>query len=461
MRKLRPLDVCILLFVSLYSMFPSYLGMRVAGVIFNMPRALTMVMITLILIEIAANRCTIPRISRVCRHSGGSLLLVAGYLGFRFASAFASDDAGMSFNAVISEIITSSVFLYIGIYFVRALDRFDKLIVAIVVAGGVICVIGMVEAAIQRNIVAAAFPMMEVTDDDYLRIALAEKLRGTYRVQSTFFHPLAFASYLVLLIPLGIYCVQRAKNAGTKAFFFAVLGVMGVDASYTGSRAALLVMAIIALVYWTRFSLNLLNKPPYVRRAVGITNLCIIAVVVVCAVPVAQHLVKGKSQDEQSSSSGRLVQLEKGGEAVLENPVLGVGPRMAGKFAGIKDRYGDTVDNWYLTVVVESGLGALFCFVGILTAIVLMGKRLMLSHPRSGRIRQLSQAIGIGVVVFGLFLLILSLHDETFPYLFLLMGGLMSMRDISVRTRLETASRTASRAPRMAMVAARVSRSAP
>jgi hypothetical protein len=461
MQKLRPLDVCILAFVFIYSMFPSYLGVRVGGVIFNVPRALTLLMIALIFIEIAINGRTISRISRVCRHSGGSILLVAGYLGFRFASAYASDDASASFNAAVSEIIVSAVFLYLGMYFVRTLDRFDRLIVIMVGAAGVLCVLGVVEAALQRNVVAAAFPMLEITDDDFLRIALADKLRGTYRVQSTFFHPLAFASYLVLLMPLAIYCLQRAKSAGRRTVYLIVIGLMGLDAFYTGSRAALMIIGIIAFVYWARFSMNLLSTGSHLRRAFGVTSLCIILVAAIGSIPVARHLVKGQNQDEKSSSSARVVQLERGGEAILDHPVLGVGPRMAGRYAGIKDSYGNTVDNWYLTIAVESGPGAFCCFVGMLTAMAFMARRIRLSHPLSERIRQLSYAIEIGIAVFGLFLLILSLHDETFPYLFLLMGGLMSLRDLSVLARQRSVDCSGRAAVGMTMVPRHMSRFLP
>jgi hypothetical protein len=456
MRSIRPFDACIVLFISLYSLFPSYLGMRVAGVLFNAPRAMTIGMIALILIDIAANKRTVPRLTQVFKRSSTPLLFVVGYLGFRFASAFASDDAGISFNAATSEFIYSTVFLFIGLYFVRSLEQFDRLIVVIVVACGIICVIGLVEASMQRNLVAAAFPMMEVTDEDYLKIALSEKLRGTYRVQSTFYHPLAFASYLILMMPLGIYCFRRAKRSVAKVSFFIVVMLMGVNAYFTSSRAALLAMVAIALFYWTKFSLGMLNQRPYVKRAIGITNICLIVAVAVCTVPAAEHLVKGKSQDEQSSSSGRLVQLQRGGEVVAEHPVFGVGPRMAGKYAGISDSFGETVDNWYLSLAVESGVGALVCFVGILTSIVLMAKRLASSHPGSEKVVYLCQSIEVSTIVFGVFLVILSLHDETFPYLFLLMGGLMSMRDLSFQARRQAASTASVSAPRMAVARSRL-----
>jgi hypothetical protein len=108
---------------------------------------------------------------------------------------------------------------------------------------------------------------------------------------------------------------------------------------------------------------------------------------------------------------------------------------MAGKYAGIRDVFGATVDNWYLTVVVESGVVALTSFIGILISMIQMARKLIHAHPQSAHVRHLSQAIMIGVGAFGLFLVILSLHDETFPYLFLAMGGLMSMNDLSLRTR--------------------------
>ena len=437
MRKFRLIDVCILLFILLYSMFPSYLGMRVAGVLFNVPRALTMGMTALILIDIAANRRTVSRLVRVCRRSGGSLLFVAGYLMFRFASAFGSDNSSLSFNAAVSDMLFSTVFLYLGIFFVRELDRFDKLITTMVIAAAIICVIGLVEAALGRNLVASAFPMMEITDDDYLKIALSEQDARYVSRAVDILSPtgicvvsrLADAAWHVLHsaredLPRQSFLYRRCRVDGRQRFLYGVArGVAG-----DGDHCPCLL---------GQLQCDLLNSPPYVRWAIGMTNLCLIVAIAAAAVPVARHLIAGQSQDEQSSSAGRLVQSERGAETVVENPVLGVGPRMAGKYAGIRDAFGATVDNWYLTIVVESGVGALICFVGILSAMILMARRLIRAHPQSNKIRQLCRAIMIGVGCFGLFLVILSLHDETFPYLFLLMGGLVSMNDLSLRTRRE------------------------
>jgi hypothetical protein len=407
--------------------------MRVGGVLFNAQRAMTIVMIALLLVEAAANRNSIPRLMRVASGSPAVVFFVVVYLIFRLASALQSDDLNLSINAAVADILSSGVFLYLGIFYARDLRRFNALITAVVLAAAVICIIGLFEKALGRNLVASAFPMLEISRDDYIEIALADKMRGTYRVQSTFFHPLAFASYLVLVMPLAMYCMQRAKNVAGKCLYLGIVILMTIDASYTGSRAALLVIALIALAYWVNRSIGMLNTRPYVRRAIGITNLTLACFIVVVAIPVAQHLVAGTSEEEQASSDGRLVQFSRGAQSVGQHPVFGVGPRMAGKHAGIKDAFGATVDNWYLTVVVESGVVALFCFVASLATFLWMCRRLMKAHRNCEPVANLFRAILFGVGAFSLFLVILSLHDETFPYLFLIMGGVLSMNDLALR----------------------------
>jgi O-antigen ligase len=432
MRKFSPIDAAILLFITMYCMFPSYMGMRVGGVLFNAQRAMTIVMIGLLVVEAAANRRSIPRLIRAVSRAQALVFFVVVYLLFRLGSAFQSDDLNLSLNAAVADILSGTVFLYLGLFYARDLRRLDTMITALVLAAAALCVIGVFEEALGRNLVASAFPMMEVSRDAYIEIAVADKMRGTYRVQATFFHPLAFASYLVLMMPLALYCMQRAKLVVVKGFYLGVVVLMTLNALFTGSRAALLIIALIALAYWTKHSIRLLNTQPYVRRAVGIANLSLISLICVAAVPMAQHLVKGTNDDEQASSVARIVQLERGAESIAQHALLGVGPRMAGKHAGINDAFGATVDNWYLTVVVESGVIALSCFVLSLGSLLWLCRRLMKAHRHRESVANLFRAVLIGVGAFSLFLVILSLHDETFPYLFLLMGAILSMNDLAM-----------------------------
>lgn len=432
MRRIRPIESVFLLFIFLYPIFPSYLGARVGGVLLNAPRVMTILVIVLLIVEAAVNRRSVPRLMRVARRSHVTVAFVVGYLIVRFASAFSSDDLETSLNAAMSDDLCIVVFLYLGVYLAKDLRRLDAVMTALVMGAALLCVLGIIESVIKRNVITSAFPMLEVTDDDYLQFALSEKMRGTYRVQTTFVHPLAFASYLVLMTPLAIYGMQRAKTAAAKWFYFSVVALIAVNAFLTGSRAALLLTSAIALVYWCNHILGLLKARPYVKRAIGVTHLGFFSLLVILAIPVAQQLVAGESKDEQSSSAGRLVQLEKGARTVAEHPLLGVGPRMAGKYAGLYQGQREaTVDNWYLTVVVESGIVALPCFVASLVAVVSRCRKLIALHRGNPRIANVFLALLIAVTAFSLFMLILSIHADTFPYLFLIMGAVLSMNDLA------------------------------
>lgn len=443
MRKTCSFDKIVLLFIVMYSMLPSYLGTRVAGVLFNAQRAMTIVMILLLIAEAAANRYAIPRLIRVVTRARATASLLAVYLVFRFASAIQSSDFSLSINAALADILSSTVFLYLGIHYARDLKRLDTLIRTLVLAAAVLCVIGLVEAAFGRNLLATAFPGLEVSDDYYLRFALTSKVRDAHRVQSTFLHPLAFASYLVLVMPLAAYCMQRAKTLAGRGFYLGVTTLIAINASLTGSRAALLLIALISLVYWVRHSVRLLDARPDFKRAIGVASLGLAGLALVLAIPLARQLVAGKGEDEQASTAGRVVQLARGAQSVAEHPMLGVGPRMAGKYAGTYSGRDATVDNWYLTVVVESGVIALIGFCGSLASLLWLCGGLVHAHRRSRRLAGLFFSILLSVAAFSLFMVILSLHDETFPYLFLIMGAMLSMNDLSLAAARAAAGRGA------------------
>lgn len=432
MQRICSFEKIILLFIMTYSMFPSYFGTRVAGVLFNAQRAMTIVMILLLIAEAAANRHAIPRFVRVTTRAGAVAVFLAAYLVFRLASAVQSEDFNLSMNASVADILSSVVFLYLGIYYARDLKRLDTLVTVVVLAATALCVLGLVEAALGRNLLASAFPMLEVADDDYLKFALTSKMRGTHRVQSTFLHPLTFASYLVLVMPLASYCMQRARTVSGRWFYLGVVALIAINAFLTGSRAAMLLIALIALVYWVTHSVSLLGARTDFKRAIGVANLGLAGLVLVLAIPAAQQLVAGKGEDEQASTAGRVVQLARGAQSVAEHPLLGVGPRMAGKYAGTYSGPDATVDNWYLTVVVESGVVALACFAGSLASIIWLCCGLVGAHRGNKRVAGVFLSILISVTAFALFLTVLSLHDETFPYLFLITGAMLSMNDLSL-----------------------------
>ncbi|CAH2798318.1 MAG: hypothetical protein CBARDCOR_5524 [uncultured Caballeronia sp.] len=127
MGKIRPLEILILLFIMIYSLILSYLGIRVGGVLFNAQRGMIIAMIGLLTIEAAANGRTIPRVLGVTKRSIVGSGCVVLYIILRFASAFQNDDLSLSLNSGVSDILSASVFLYIGVYDARDLTRVNRL----------------------------------------------------------------------------------------------------------------------------------------------------------------------------------------------------------------------------------------------------------------------------------------------------------------------------------------------
>ncbi|PTB20215.1 hypothetical protein C9I57_14135 [Trinickia symbiotica] len=436
MLKVRPIEAFVLAFVFAYAIFPSYLGARIGGVLINSQRVMLIALLLVLVVEAAVNRRSIPHLLNSACRARVTILCVAIYAIFRFASSLDSEDVATSLNTALSDVLSMSAFLYIGIFVAREKRGLEKLAMVLVASAVVLCLIGVVEAVLQRNLIVSAFPGLEVSNDAYLQFALSDKIRGTYRVQSTFIHPLAFASFLVMMLPLAIFRVSMAKAAPARMLYLGISALIVANIFLTKSRAAEILSIGIVLLYWTRYGIGLMKDRRYAKHAIGIANLGLVCIALAVAVPAAQQLIAGKSQDERSSSAGRLIQLEKGGRAVVEHPILGVGPRMAGPYVGIYD--GDdssppTVDNWYLTVAVESGIIALLSFIGSIASVIWRCAQLARARRTDIRAAALYWSAAIGIGAFSLYMGILSLYQDTFPYLFLIMGAVLPMSGISPR----------------------------
>mgnify|MGYP005849889227 CR=1 FL=1 len=315
------------------------------------------------------------------------LLFLATYAAFRFASIFASDYPFHSAYGFINEAITGILPFFILATVLRDARDLRVVLLAVVFSGGAVAALGLVESILGRNPIAANLPPGFVLSSEFIAQAAQEKIRGTYRAQSTFSHPLLFGEFLVLAVPLTIFAAVHDPNRLVRLTSWLLLPAMGLALFRSGSRAAMLTMAgTVAILF-----IATLFRAPLTRRSnpatwLGIVALPAIFLGIAVGVIAALDIVTGRSLQEMQSSSARLFMWQRGLFLIENSPFIGYGVYRAAEVLGFTGRGGVlTVDSYYLTLLLESGWPSLILFLMFAVSILsVCGKLAIFDRSETG-----------------------------------------------------------------------------
>jgi len=296
------------------------------------------------------------------------LVMLIVYILLRIISCFFSSAPIFSFYLIANELLTAVLIFPIVISIYKKRDRIRSLFIWLFLAGIVVALMTIVEATISRTLFAnISLPGMRV-DNQWLESMLMDKVRGgKYRAQSTFSHPLLLAEFMVFALPFAIYFMAHNR------FILRLVGLFGfvlfvVAAIATGSRSALVAIPIVVLLSIATLSTR--QKRTFEGGAFWIiTILAICFGLITCIVllttgTVDLRIITGKGAEEAASSTMRVLMLSRGLPLIGEHPLVGYGPGLAGYTLGFGKSSGAiTIDNFYLSISLETGLPALFIFV--------------------------------------------------------------------------------------------------
>lgn len=324
-------------------------------------------------------------------------------------------DSLRSIYAFLNELLFCFFLLVICLTVWRTSKQFNRVIFVLVLSALIVSVIGVIEAGLERNVFAdyAVF----VTETDYLERSLGERTRdGSYRVTSSFVHPLALAQFIIFILPITIATII-VRGRFVKILSVAALFLMMIVAFKTGSRSPIVVMILMGM-----FVLGV-----WFFKKNGSRNMNMIKIVlfpiVLCVAIVALYWISqvtaGRTEDEQLSSASRVVQLVLGSASILEAPFFGHGIGMSLDAIGLS-----SIDNYYLSLAIESGLpSALFLLALCFTAINIG----LQNHKNcdDSKLRIILLSITTGIVGLLIFFSILSLV-QVMPYLFIGMAMIVA-----------------------------------
>lgn len=350
-------------------------------------------------------------------------MLFAGwvfYVFFRAASFFLLNDVPffILLKFAVEEVFGYQFVLIAALTFIRSGDdvrfvaRFFYLAILLVIFVAII-------EQYKGETPFAAFVNLDADTSGRLAEALMPKIRdGSHRLQSSFEHPLVLGQFLVMLLPVCFLSIfqQGASVANRVALIFLVI------LSYallwkTGARSSLAIAV-------ATFGAILVVMP--ILEGADSNNIAFILrsmFAVVAAVMVGWLLgdfivdiISAKTAQTALSSSARIYMLAKGIPLIFDSPFIGYGPGEAPFLAGVLVTGGlMSIDNFYLSVALDSGLGALIGFVLMVISALWYALRFF-TNSISLANRKLGFAMVSGIIGFSVTLSVLSIISNFFIF---------------------------------------------
>jgi len=192
---------------------------------------------------------------------------------------------------------------------------------------------------------------------------------GTFRSSSVFTHPILFGQFMAASSIIFIYAIQNGRSM-QKIVYAIAYAVCVISMVTSGARSAYIVV-IAAHASYVLFVLISKSKEPISAALLfgAISVICVISTYFFYSY-IMSNIVFGQSADQISSTEARMDMLKVGIQRLFERPIIGFGASSSLLIAGIFTSRGATIDNFYLTVLLESGVIGLMCFIAIFALIV-------------------------------------------------------------------------------------------
>jgi len=360
-------------------------------------------------------------------------LLVIGVLLSDVLNPGRVNSVGPNVPKALSFFLSYVLVYYLIVSVVRDWKTIDFLLRVLVAGGSVIGVFALIERRTDYNIfnhLHSVAPFLKF--QGAIGAAGLERGGGRLRVYGPAEHPIALGALFVILIPLAIYLARRA---GQRRWWFATL-VLALGAFATVSRTAVIMLAVVALVY-------LRLRPKETKRLWPLVIPALAAVHIAMPGTLgslrAAFFPRGGLIAQQSNivagnqlrSNGRLADIGPSLHELAPNPIFGQG--YGTRIVGFNEKYNNAaiLDDQWLGTLLETGIVGFFAWLWIFGRCVRRLSRAAREDdtPRGWLFTGLAAAIaafGIGMATFDAF----SFTQVAFVFFILLaLAGVVLSRD--------------------------------
>ena len=386
---------CLLLYAFFAIVWPKYILFRFPGMpAINPEKILFVVLIFSWFWCALKDQETREKLVNLSRFALFPILCIILFIVWRGVTAFVGDlPPLLGLKVVVTELLSYFIFFLIAYSCWDRVDHFKSFVYVVVLSATVVGLIGVYESSLSRNLFAQ-YVSLENDVTGRLTETLREKFRaGKYRVQSTAEHPLVLAEFMVIAFSCGLFLFAESKRLSHK-FLLVMFLVLSTYIVYkTDSRAALTTLVFISAIFICLFSIRRSRANSSIVGMIYGVMVPVAMLLIPIVVVIGQKIVSGDIMQGSASLSARQFMLDKGIPLVLDSPFVGYGVGQGGEKVGyVLDSGLYSIDNYYLTVALDSGLIALILYISILLWLGLHIFKLSL-HKTS-----------LGVVAIGVFL---------------------------------------------------------
>jgi len=415
-------------FLVINPLWPTYVGIKIGSLpILNFNRVIGLILVSVFLLNSLLSRAWLSQAIGRLTPVSKPIFVVFVFFIWRFISTVASKDIVYSlFLVTLDFLLQFVVFIAVVISF-DDLEVVKKAFKAILISAVFVVLFGIVEHLFEKNIFTSLVPN-SYKNVDFVASAIEEKVRDSYRVQVAFMHPLVLAEYLTIIIPIaGMFLLDKYSKFTRSYAFFVFIGGFYVLYS-TGSRSGVVVLIMQFLCFF--FFYLMLKSQNEISVKKIITGGSLFCISIFIGVFYGKDYIIGKGSAEVMSTAARVLQLLNGIEAVYKKPIMGYGQGFSAEYIGVENiSTGQlTVDNYYLNLVVESGVPAVVLFVVMI--LVFLRYALYINIINSLFDRMASICIFSLLMGFTVFSFILSNH-EAFGVVFSIFGLILVLYRIS------------------------------
>lgn len=344
--------------------------------------------------------------------------------GLHFFVALFSENPFWSFFLAFRELITGTLIFAVALVAIKDVHDLRRLFLFITIGAGVVSILAITESVLKHNLFSSWMPLSSA----YAEWATSSRERdGIYRVQAIFDNPLLLVDFLILVWPIALYVANESGGLLKKLFGLIVTILIPIALLRTGSRAAILIMAIEVVIFlvlwiWRASTTKKSGGLPYLVAGALILSTLFVPIVL----KEFSTLVSGRSVEEASSSYSRIVMVTRAIDDLSKGNLFGHGFGKSASVIGIKTgapgRWIYVLDNYFITLTLDSGLLALACYCAFWFWLLHKGLVAALTLPDEfGRIASVTFLATFGFILVKT----ISSQSQVFPLFFIVAASLV------------------------------------
>lgn len=359
----------IIFFMAFYPILPDYFSIELGG---GLPLLKASRILLLILLSCVCFRNKrIKLIGRPLKSVGLYWPLIIYFIARILANGYYVSSLSAAINTEFTVIVEQLLLLVLICQVVQSQEDVYLCVKTIVDASGIIAIISIINILIGSNL----FYSLNTVSRNVLMVSTVRM--GIIRAEATFGHPVYYAMYCALIIPLALYMWQNER----KRWNGCVLGLNIAAAFLTESRGTIVVLLALLLVFILITDKKTRNK----ILGAGCALACLVFLISVTVPTVSQQFtniiksviiafgdsgetIENFGGNSSTGLSSRMIQLSGITWMLMHNAIFGLGAschtrgKLSYRISGIW-QVRDTVDNGYVGYFVEEGLlGGIACF---------------------------------------------------------------------------------------------------